>query len=168
MEKKISVEEIKQPASLLPVQNEEKKGTTLPTPTPAPFTFESLALKEPLLRGIYGYGITKASEIQELILPTLLSGVSTILRCHSGSGKTLALAIALLQRINTGLDKIQGILLTPTRELAISLERVFTELGQFLHARVISCVGGVAMKETIQKLQQNPHIVIIQPGLQGE
>src|SRR3989338_3581122 len=83
--------------------------------------FEDMELKDELLRGIYAYGFEKPSKIQQkAIMPIITSRPprDIIGQAQSGTGKTATFVISLLQRINTELNKCQGMIMVPTRELA--------------------------------------------------
>lgn len=77
-----------------------------------------MKLKEPLLRGIYGFGYEKPSAIQQKAILPCVSGQDVIAQAQSGTGKTATFVISILQRINTEKNECQALILAPTRELA--------------------------------------------------
>jgi translation initiation factor 4A len=92
-------------------------------------SFEALGLKENLLRGIFGNGFEKPSNIQQRAILPLLKGKDTIAQAQSGTGKTGTFAIAALQIIDTNLKEPQALILAPARELAQQIQAVITILG---------------------------------------
>jgi translation initiation factor 4A len=81
-------------------------------------TFDELNLKKDLLRGIYGYGFEKPSNIQQKAILPIIRGRDTIAQAQSGTGKTATFAISSLQLIDNELNEVQALVLAPTRELA--------------------------------------------------
>jgi translation initiation factor 4A len=81
-------------------------------------TFDELNLKKDLLRGIYGYGFEKPSNIQQKAILPIIRGKDTIAQAQSGTGKTATFAISSLQLIDSDLYEVQALILAPTRELA--------------------------------------------------
>ena len=83
-------------------------------------------LKEPLLRGIYGFGYEKPSAIQQKAILPCVSGKDVIAQAQSGTGKTATFVISILQRITTEKNECQALILAPTRELAqqVSLQKI--------------------------------------------
>lgn len=115
------------------VGKEEEKGTTEEKKEEVEIVsnwdeevkkFDELNLKEPLLRGIYGYGFVMPSPIQQKGILPLLKKKDTIAQAQSGTGKTATFAIGILQLIDTTVDKVQALVLGPTRELALQNTRV--------------------------------------------
>lgn len=77
-----------------------------------------MKLKDPLLRGIYGFGFEKPSTIQQKAIMACVSGQDVIAQAQSGTGKTATFVISILQRIDPSKDECQALILAPTRELA--------------------------------------------------
>jgi translation initiation factor 4A len=129
--------------------------------------FEDLELKEELLRGIYSYGFEKPSKIQQrAVLPITTSDppADVIGQAQSGTGKTGAFSISILQRIDTSKNELQALILAPTRELAQQITTVVASLGQYMDTKVHSCVGGTSFKADIAILNEGVHIVVGTPG----
>lgn len=129
--------------------------------------FEDMDLKEELLRGIYAYGFEKPSKIQQrAVLPITTSDppADVIGQAQSGTGKTGAFAVSMLQRIDTTKNELQALVLAPTRELAQQITTVVAALGQFLEAKVHACVGGTSFKADMAILAEGVHIVVGTPG----
>lgn len=126
--------------------------------------FDDLELKEPLLRGIYAMGFEKPSAIQQKAIKPIINGNDVIAQAQSGTGKTATFSIGLLQRIDKDLEQIQGVVLTHTRELAFQVKNVLDGISKFMEINTNLCIGGTQVKNNINDLLENPHIVIGTPG----
>lgn len=127
-------------------------------------SFEDMDLKENLLRGIFAYGYEKPSMIQQKAIVPFISGGDIIAQAQSGTGKTATFSISLLQRLNENEDSMQAIILSHTRELALQIHTVITNISKFLNIRINLSVGGTQIRDNIEELNQNPHIIIGTPG----
>lgn len=127
-------------------------------------TFDSMKLKEELLRGIYGYGFEKPSAIQQRAILPIMQGRDVIAQAQSGTGKTATFSISLLQSIDTQLRETQALVLSPTRELAVQIQQVILALGDFMNVQCHACIGGTNLGEDIKKLDYGQHIVSGTPG----
>jgi len=126
--------------------------------------FEEFYLKRELLMGIYEAGFEKPSPIQEETIPVALSGRDILARAKNGTGKTAAFVIPTLERINPKSDKIQALLLVPTRELALQTSQVCKTLGKHLGINVMVTTGGTGLRDDIIRLNDPIHIVVGTPG----
>lgn len=127
-------------------------------------TFDSMELREDLLRGIYAYGFETPSAIQQRAIKPILLNHDTIAQAQSGTGKTATFAISSLQKLDLSQKSCQALILSPTRELAQQTHKVIESLGDYMSAKVHVCVGGTAIRDDIQSLQQGVHIVVGTPG----
>jgi len=127
-------------------------------------TFDELALKKDLLRGIYGYGFEKPSPIQQKAILPMIQGRDIIAQAQSGTGKTATFAIGTLQLIDTSINDVQALVLAPTRELAQQIAGVFKFLGEFIKVKVHVFIGGTAIKTDIKNLEDGIHVVVGTPG----
>jgi len=127
-------------------------------------SFDEYDLVEDLMRGIYSYGFEKPSAIQQRAIKPILDGRDTIGQAQSGTGKTATFVIGVLQRLDPGLDACQGLILAPTRELAIQIQKVVVALSDYMHVSCHVCIGGTAVRDDIQKLRQGQHLVVGTPG----
>jgi len=127
-------------------------------------TFDSMDLKEDLLRGIYAYGFEKPSAIQQRAIKPTLMGKDVIAQAQSGTGKTATFAIGILQKLDVSMRDCQALILAPTRELALQIKTVITALGDFLNVRIHACVGGTLVRDDIRTLQDGVHVVAGTPG----
>jgi translation initiation factor 4A len=126
--------------------------------------FDDLNLKENLLRGIYSMGFEKPSAIQQKGIMPIINGQDVIAQAQSGTGKTATFTIGVLQRIDESKEQIQGIILTHTRELAFQVKDVLDGISKFMNINTNLCIGGTQVKENINDLLENPHIIIGTPG----
>lgn len=127
-------------------------------------TFEALNLSDKLIRGIYAYGFERPSAIQARGIKPIIDGYDTIGQAQSGTGKTATFAIAAIQKINLDRNQTQALILAPTRELAQQIQKVTTNLGDYLKVRCHACVGGTDVREDISRLKDGVHIVVGTPG----
>jgi translation initiation factor 4A len=127
-------------------------------------SFDSMDLKEDLLRGIYAYGFEKPSAIQQRAIKPTLMGKDVIAQAQSGTGKTATFAIGILQALDTKDKECQALVLAPTRELAQQIVKVIASLGDFMKIKIHACVGGTAVRDDIRTLQEGVHVVVGTPG----
>ena len=127
-------------------------------------TFDSMGIREDLLRGLYSYGFEKPSAIQQRAIVPITSGRDVIAQAQSGTGKTSMISLALCQMLDTNTREIQALVLSPTRELATQTEKTALALGNFMNVQVHACIGGRSIGDDIRKLDQGVHIVSGTPG----
>jgi ATP-dependent RNA helicase DDX6/DHH1 len=94
--------------------------------------FEDYFLKRELLMGIFEKGYEKPSPIQEESIPVALAGKNILARAKNGTGKTAAFVIPMLEKCNTQINAIQGLILVPTRELALQTSAIVKDLGKHM------------------------------------
>jgi len=128
--------------------------------------FEDFGLKRTLLMGIFENNYEKPSPIQEESLPRILLGKNVLARAKNGTGKTGAFAIPCLQMVDDRSTKIQVVVLSPTRELALQTSGVFIQLAQHMPIIIMSSTGGMSLKEDILRLSspRGVHVVVATPG----
>jgi ATP-dependent RNA helicase len=127
-------------------------------------SFDSMGLKEDLIRGIYAYGFEKPSAIQQRAIKPIIKGRDAIAQAQSGTGKTATFSIAALQTIDTTVRDTQCLILSPTRELAVQIQKVILALGDYMNVQCHACIGGTNLGEDIRKLDYGQHIVSGTPG----
>ncbi|XP_050527754.1 eukaryotic initiation factor 4A-III [Daktulosphaira vitifoliae] len=127
-------------------------------------TFDGMHLREDLIRGIYSYGFERPSAIQQRAIKPMIKGRDVIAQAQSGTGKTATFSIAMLQSIDTQLRDTQVLCLSPTRELAVQIQKVVLALGDYLNVQCHACIGGTNLGEDIRKLDFGQHIVSGTPG----
>lgn len=126
--------------------------------------FEDYFLKRELLMGIFEKGYEKPSPIQEESIPVALAGKNILARAKNGTGKTAAFAIPLLEKCNTHKNFIQGLILVPTRELALQTSAMIKELGKHMKVQCMVTTGGTSLREDIMRLYNVVHILCGTPG----
>lgn len=127
-------------------------------------TFDEMNLNEDLLRGIYAYGFEKPSDVQAIAIGPLLEGRDTIVQAQSGTGKTGAFSIAMLQTIDPSLPYPQGLVLCHTRELAMQINDVLSTLAQRMNITVIGCIGGTSTADYRRQMNRGVHVIAGTPG----
>jgi len=127
-----------------------------------------MGLSEPLVRGIQASGYTTPTEIQSQAIPAALSGQDIIGCAKTGTGKTAAFVLPILNRLlhdRTGKKPvIKSLILTPTRELAVQIERSIHTYGKFTSTRTLAVYGGVSMSKQLDALRRGVDIVVATPG----
>ncbi|KAK0114470.1 DExD/H-box ATP-dependent RNA helicase dhh1 [Cadophora gregata] len=151
-----------------------KKGLNVPTKDTREQTedvtatkgldFEDFNLNRPLLMGIFEAGFEKPSPIQEEAIPVALTGRDILARAKNGTGKTAAFVIPALQKVNPKNNKVQALILVPTRELAMQTSQVCKTLGKHLGINVMVTTGGTLLRDDIVRLQDPVHVIVGTPG----
>lgn len=126
--------------------------------------FAKFGLKQEILQGIQDLFFTEPTPIQERTIPLALEGKDLIGQAQTGTGKTAAFVIPMLQKIDVNSRSIQGLILTPTRELAIQIAEDVADLGKHMNINVLSLHGGRDIQAQMNKLQDQVHIVVGTPG----
>ncbi|GIY51329.1 eukaryotic initiation factor 4A-III [Caerostris extrusa] len=127
-------------------------------------TFDNIGLREDLLRGIYAYGFEKPSAIQQRAIKPTMKGRDVIAQAQSGTGKTATFSIGVLQMLDTEVRETQVLILSPTRELAVQIQKVILALGDYMSVQCHACIGGTNLGEDIRKLDYGQHVVSGTPG----
>ena len=125
--------------------------------------FEDLELKEDILKGIRELGFDEAFPIQEAVIPVLLTGRDVVGQAHTGSGKTAAFALSMLQEIKPK-NGIQGLIMAPTRELAMQITDEIKKFGKYTGIKVATVYGGQGMGLQLDQLDRGVEIVVATPG----
>jgi len=126
--------------------------------------FEDFCLKRELLMGIFEKGWEKPSPIQEASIPIALSGRDILARAKNGTGKTGAYTIPCLEQIDPTKDIIQGMIIVPTRELALQTSQIAIEVSKHLGIKVMVTTGGTNLKDDIMRIYEKVHLVVATPG----
>src|SRR4051794_4393228 len=130
---------------------------------PVPEAFAALGVRASILRALAEAKFTTPSEIQSLLIPRALEGGDILGQARTGTGKTAAFAIPVLQRAEKGLAT-QCLILVPTRELAVQVEEEIKRLGQFTPIRSLAVYGGQKIVAQMKFLKHNPEILVGTPG----
>ena len=128
-------------------------------------TFQELGVSEEILKALEKKGVGLPTRVQEEAIPPLLAWKDVIAKAPTGTGKTFAFGIPMIEHIDPASDDLQGLILAPTRELAIQIADELRGLLTFYKdIRVTLLYGGQRMEPQIRSLQQHPHIVVATPG----
>ena len=125
--------------------------------------FQDLELSDDVLKGITDQGFEEAFPIQEAVIPVLLSGRDVVGQAHTGSGKTAAFALAMLEKIQPK-QGIQGLIMAPTRELAMQISDEIKKFGKHTGIRTATVYGGQGMGIQLDALHRGVEIVVATPG----
>ena len=126
--------------------------------------FSQLGLKPQLVQAVSDLGYITPTPIQTRIIPLMLEGQDVIAQSQTGTGKTAAFILPVLQKLERDKRGIKALVLAPTRELAVQVARAATEYGSCLDVRVLAVYGGQPYHLQINRLRQGVDIVIGTPG----
>ena len=127
--------------------------------------FDELQLDERILRAVADMGFEEASPIQAQAIPVQMEGRDIIGQAQTGTGKTAAFGIPLLQKIDPKVKKLQAVALCRTRELAIQVADEVRRLGKYMHGvKVLPIYGGQDIVKQIRSLKDGTQIIIGTPG----
>ena len=126
-------------------------------------TFDELKINEDIMRSIKELGFTKPFPIQAQAIPELLQGNDVIGQAHTGTGKTATFGIPMLQNIIHG-GGIQGLIIAPTRELAMQITEEIKKVGKYTKIKVVTVYGGQGIGIQLDALRRKPEIVVATPG----
>jgi ATP-dependent RNA helicase DeaD len=127
--------------------------------------FEDLQLDERILRAVADMGFEETSPIQGQAIPLALEGKDIIGQAQTGTGKTAAFGIPLLERVDPKVKKLQAIVLCPTRELAIQVAEEVRRLAKYMHGiKVLPVYGGQEIVKQIRSLKDGTQVIIGTPG----
>lgn len=164
-DKETEVEKARKKAYFATESSEHKAGDDAATST----TFEKLSLSRPILRALATLNFQTPTPIQAKSIPIALAGKDIVAGAVTGSGKTAAFMIPILERLAhrpKGRDeaKTRVIIIMPTRELAVQCISVGRAIARFMDVRFCLCVGGLSLKVQEMQLKDRPEIVIATPG----
>ena len=149
------------------MQSQPDTGVSNETPNneePVIDNFDNMRLKVNLLRGIYSVGFEKPSYIQQRGIIPITKGRDIIAQSQSGTGKTATFTIGSLQLLDVTKDETQILIIAPTRELALQIYTVVSEIGEYMNITLACIIGGTSIRDNIEKLSKNPQIIIGTPG----
>ena len=128
------------------------------------YSFEDLEINDELLRGIFAYGFENPSNIQHKSIPIINKGTDLIAQSQSGTGKTGAFTIGILNKLDISLKRTQFIIVTPTHELAKQIYEVINELSKYMKITIAKVIGKTNINESITELRKDPQIIVATPG----
>ena len=127
--------------------------------------FEDLQVDERILRAVEDMGFEEASPIQAQAIPVIMEGRDVVGQAQTGTGKTAAYSIPVLEKINPDLKKLQAVILCPTRELAVQVAEEIRRLAKYMSdIRVLPVYGGQEIVKQIKSLKSGVQIVVGTPG----
>ena len=127
--------------------------------------FEEMGLTSEILKAVKYMGFEEATPIQAKAIPLMMEGQDLIGQAQTGTGKTAAFGIPLLEKIYVRNKKLQAIVLCPTRELAIQVAEEIRNLAKYLHGiKVLPIYGGQSIEKQIRSLKSGTQIVVGTPG----
>ena len=126
--------------------------------------FTELGLSDSLLKAVTRAGYEEATPIQAETIPMVLDGKDVIGQAQTGTGKTAAFALPILQRLDFDNPNIQALVISPTRELAIQTQEEIFRLGKDERAKVQVVYGGSDIRRQIRNLKQHPQVIVGTPG----
>ncbi len=126
--------------------------------------FTQLNLHPQLVQAVESLGFTTPTPIQSAMIPVMLAGQDVIGQAQTGTGKTAAFALPILQQLQRDENHVQSLVLTPTRELAVQVAKAMHEFGRPLSVRVLPVYGGEPYGRQISRLQKGVDVVVGTPG----
>lgn len=132
--------------------------------------FSTLGLSPSLCTPLAGLGYTRPTPVQIESIPVVLSGSDLLARAQTGTGKTAAFGLPMIDRLlvrgrrPAGPGKPRGLVLVPTRELALQIHKALATYGAPVHLRVTAIFGGVPIRAQVQALQRGTDIIVATPG----
>ena len=126
--------------------------------------FKDLPLSQEVMKGVEDLGFDNLFPIQAQAIIPLLKGRDVIGQAQTGTGKTAAFGIPIIECLNPRLNKVQGLVLEPTRELAIQVAEHVGLLGKYAPFRVLPIYGGASIRRQISALERGVHIIVGTPG----
>ena len=129
--------------------------------------FKALGLSDPLVQGILATGFTAPTDIQAKAIPLAIAGRDIIGCAQTGTGKTAAFVLPILNRFDLHPAHgggVRALTVTPTRELALQVETAVRDYGRFMHLKTLAIYGGSSMEHQIRSLRQGVDFIVATPG----
>ena len=128
-------------------------------------TFEELGLKEEVLTSLKELGFETPTPIQEKAIPHLLGEESDFVGlAQTGTGKTAAFGLPLVNRIDTSMKVPQGLIICPTRELCLQIAKDITSYSKHLRVNVVAVYGGTDIRAQMKEIQRGANVIVATPG----
>ena len=128
-----------------------------------PTAFAELGIETPFLLALEKMGFTQPTEIQQRLIPLAMSGRDLLGQARTGTGKTAAFGLPLMQMAKVT-EGLQGLVLVPTRELAVQVGAELQRLADTSELRVVPVYGGQRIRQQVHLLGRKPHFVVGTPG----
>ncbi|MFY7752342.1 MAG: DEAD/DEAH box helicase, partial [Exiguobacterium acetylicum] len=126
--------------------------------------FNDFNLSTPILDSIEQLGYTIPTEVQQSVIPVVLSGKDVIVKSRTGSGKTASFAIPLCELVEWEENKPQVLVLTPTRELALQVKEDIMNIGRYKRIKATAVFGKQPFRGQVTEFKQKTHVVVGTPG----
>ena len=126
--------------------------------------FGGLALSAPVMRALDELGFEEPTPIQARAIPPLLEGRNVVAQALTGTGKTAAFGIPLVERIDVKRNVPQAVVLAPTRELAVQVAEHISRLGHHRGVRLVPIYGGQPIDRQLRALRHGVHVIVATPG----
>ncbi|HJN88608.1 MAG: DEAD/DEAH box helicase [Dehalococcoidia bacterium] len=117
-----------------------------------------------MAKALEGMGYSSPTPIQEAVIPLVRDGQDVVGQAQTGTGKTAAFGIPLVEALDPNVREIQALVLVPTRELAVQVRGEIVRMSQFNNIRSVAIYGGQSMNSQLEALHQGAHIVVATPG----
>ena len=128
-------------------------------------SFKTLSLTKEILENLDSLGFTSMTPVQEQALPLILAGSDLIAQAKTGSGKTAAFGLGILNKLNLDSKKLQSLVLCPTHELALQVAEEIRRLARFTkNCKILVICGGVSEYQQLSSLEHGAHIIVGTPG----
>ncbi len=126
--------------------------------------FQSLGIDQRLLEALKTRNIITPTDIQHRAIPHVLAGDDLVARSDTGTGKTLAYLLPLLQKVNPESKSVQAVIIAPTQELAMQIYDEAKYYGEALGVQALPLIGGASVRRQVERLKKRPHVVVGTPG----
>ncbi|ATB28086.1 DEAD/DEAH box helicase [Melittangium boletus] len=140
------------------------EASSRPAEYVADVSFDDLNLSEPLRRGIAERGYTHPTPVQAKAFGPVVAGRDLIVRSKTGTGKTAAFGLPLLEKLSAEDKRVRALILCPTRELALQVSEELSALGKYKGVKVAAIYGGASMKQQEDALEEGTQIIVGTPG----
>ena len=128
-------------------------------------TFEDLDLSPEVMDSLKKMGVKRPTTVQQKAIPLMMDNMSVIAKAPTGTGKTFAFGIPILEYLNLDAKFVQALILCPTRELALQITTELKSLGKYIQGfRIASLIGGQSMNVQKEKLAKKPQVIVATPG----
>lgn len=127
-------------------------------------SFKDLGINSEIEKVINKNGISKPTKVQERTIPDILLGKDVVAQAQTGTGKTLAFLLPMIQNMDLARREVQGLIITPTRELALQITNEAKKLTEAKDIKILAVYGGQDVEAQIRKLKNGVHLVIATPG----
>jgi ATP-dependent RNA helicase DeaD len=127
-------------------------------------SFAALSLSAETLASLAAKGYRAPTDVQAEAIPKALTGRDLVVQSRTGTGKTAAYGVPIVERVDTGRDQVQAVVLAPTRELAVQVSQEISELGRGREVKVQAIYGGDSMDRQLEGIRAGAHVIVGTPG----